>query len=368
MKKERKLPIWCISVYIITLLVIVCHVFFYLSTDFADFFNMTVGAFFRGVFAKITGILPFSLAEAVIIFLPVGVVVFSIWSVYTILKSPGTKSTRMVFSLFSVLCLLYCAFTVNFASAYRGKALDEKLSLMAEPVSAEQLKAAAEFFRDKAAAEAEKIEYSFSGGAPMPYSLSDMTDKLNEAYRAVSEEYGFVQSLDAPIKFIALSEPMTYTHISGVYTFFTGEANININFPDYSLPYTAAHEMSHQRGIAPEDEANFMAFLVCRASDDEYIRYSGYMSMYEYILDALYDADKSMYAAVMKATDDRLLREFLSFNAFFSDYTDNAVATVSNAVNDTYLKLQGQSEGTKSYGMVVDLAVAWVEKEAYNVE
>ncbi len=367
MKKERKLPVWCICVYTVTFVVIVCHVFFYLSADFADLFNMTVGAFFRGVFAKLTGVLPFSLAEAAIIFLPVGAVALCIWAICTIFRSPGSKSTRMVFSLFSVLCLLYCAFTVNFASAYRGRALDEKLSLKAEPVSAQQLKAAAEYFRDMASAEAEKIEYSFSGGAPMPYSLADMTEKLNAAYKGVSEEYDFVQSLDAPIKFIALSEPMTYTHISGVYTFFTGEANININFPDYSLPYTAAHEMSHQRGIAPEDEANFMAFLVCRASDDAYIRYSGYMSMYEYILDALYQADKGMYATVMKETDDRLIREFMSFNAFFSDYTDNAVATVSNAVNDTYLKLQGQSAGTKSYGMVVDLAVAWVEKEAYNV-
>jgi hypothetical protein len=74
-----------------------------------------------------------------------------------------------------------------------------------------------------------------------------------------------------------------------------------------------------------------------------------------------------MYSTVMKATDDRLIREIMSYNEFFSRYKDGTVATVSDTVNDTYLKLQGQSDGTESYGMVVDLAVAWCEREAYNI-
>ena len=37
---------------------------------------------------------------------------------------------------------------------------------------------------------------------------------------------------------------------------------------------------------------------------------------------------------------------------------ETTVSAVSDAVNNTYLVLQG-TEGTKSYGMVVDLAVAY---------
>ena len=43
---------------------------------------------------------------------------------------------------------------------------------------------------------------------------------------------------------------------------------------------------------------------------------------------------------------------------FFEKYRDNTAADVSNAVNNTYLVLQG-TEGSKSYGMVVDLTVAY---------
>lgn len=94
--------------------------------------------------------------------------------------------------------------------------------------------------------------------------------------------------MDTKIKQIAVSKLMTYTHIAGVYTYYTGEANLNTNFPSYTLPYTAAHELSHQRGTAREDEANFLAFLVCMESDDEYIKYSGYLNLFEYVAGALY--------------------------------------------------------------------------------
>ena len=149
------------------------------------------------------------------------------------------------------------------------------------------------------------------------------------------------------------------SHISGVYTYFTGEANINVNFPDYTLPFTAAHEMAHQRGIAREDEANFVAFLVCAASDDEYIRYSGYLNLYEYVSSALYSADKDAYAEVRAKLAPEARREMAAYSAFFDKYRENVAANVTETVNNTYLTMQG-TPGTKSYGMVVDLAVAYL--------
>jgi len=152
---------------------------------------------------------------------------------------------------------------------------------------------------------------------------------------------------------------MTYTHISGVYTMFTGEANINVNYPDYVIPYTAAHELAHQRGIARENEANFVAFLVCLESEDPYIRYSGYLNMYEYVASALYSASPAYYSQVLASLDMRVRYEMIAYSEFFDRYRENVVAEVSEAVNNSYLVIQG-TEGTKSYGMVVDLAVAYL--------
>ena len=156
-----------------------------------------------------------------------------------------------------------------------------------------------------------------------------------------------------------LSEAMTYTHISGVYTYFTGEANLNTNFPDYMLPYTAAHELAHQRGIAREDEANFVAFLVCAESDDPYIRYSGYLNLYEHIANALYSANQQYYSSVYWRLPLEVHGELSAYYKFYLKYSDNVVGDVSGAINNTFLELNGVEEGSKSYGMVVDLAVAY---------
>ena len=127
-----------------------------------------------------------------------------------------------------------------------------------------------------------------------------------------------------------LSELMSYTHITGVYTFFTGEANINVAFPDYTIPYTAAHELAHQRGIAREDEANFVAFLVCNESDDPYIRYSAYLNLYEYVASSLYSADPELYFDVRYTIPLDIRREMAAYSDFFEKYRDFSIKKSKN--------------------------------------
>ena len=226
-------------------------------------------------------------------------------------------------------------------------------------VSAEELRETAEILVDEINKHTDNLGVNAAGSSVMPYGYGKLSQKLVEAYSKVCDEHAFISRFPSRVKPVMLSEPWTYTHISGVYTYFTGEANINVNFPDYTLPFTAAHEMAHQRGIAREDEANFVAFLVCAASDDEYIRYSGYLNLYEYVSSALYSADKDAYAEVRAKLAPEARREMAAYSAFFDKYRENVAANVTETVNNTYLTMQG-TPGTKSYGMVVDLAVAYL--------
>jgi hypothetical protein len=81
--------------------------------------------------------------------------------------------------------------------------------------------------------------------------------------------------------------------------------------------------------------------------------------MYEYVASALYSASREYYSMVQSSLDLRIRYEQRAYSEFFDRYRDNVAANVSEKVNDTYLVLQG-TEGTKSYGMVVDLAVAYM--------
>lgn len=255
--------------------------------------------------------------------------------------------------------MIYSLFVLTLAPGYRGSTLASKLSLDQKDVSGQELYDTSLWLLEKIDAQIEGVDFESTGSSVMPYSLYDMNDKLMQCYSKLADKHDFIPNLSSRLKFIILSEPMTYTHISGVYTFYTGEANINVNFPDYSIPFTAAHELAHQRGIAPENEANFVAFLACMESDDPYILYSGYVNMLEYCMNALYQASEELYYDLYKQIDSHVVGEFTAYAEFYDKYRDNVVGDVSGAINDNYLQSQGQSAGSKSYGLVVDLTVAY---------
>ena len=75
-------------------------------------------------------------------------------------------------------------------------------------------------------------------------------------------------------------------------------------------------------------------------------------------------ADKELYYAAFEQLSEDVYREEIAYSRFFKKYRDSSASAVSGAVNDVYLKAQG-TEGKKSYGMVVDLTVAYFKSEKY---
>ncbi|MBR2613516.1 MAG: DUF3810 domain-containing protein, partial [Clostridia bacterium] len=360
-ERKLKLPLVCKIIYALAALCAILYICFICFPEFSDIFNRYVSPFVRGFLATLTGWIPFSLAEFLLLMVPfidIAIVVFG--------HKRYSSSWRdvLIFSLtiLSVAAYVFSTFTLGFVPAYRGSRLDKKLGLDKQPVSAEELRDTTYAVLEELTAIESEIGFKSDGFSVMPYSYEELNDKLMDAYDVACEKYDFIPKLHSRVKRIMLSEPMTYTHISGVYTFFTGEANINTNFPDYTLPYTAAHELAHQRGIAREDEANFVAFLVCKESDDVYIRYSAYLNMYEYLRNALYSASTDYYTETYYSVPVNCRKEMAAYSKFFDKYRENVIEEVSETVNDTFLTING-TEGTRSYGMVVDLAVAYYKAQ-----
>ncbi len=355
---KKYVPKFSIVLYVLFVFSVAVHITAIFFEGFAEFFNNTVAAVFRFIFAKFTGWFTFSFAEIVIILLPLIIFVLVYFGIKS-LKCGKRRGLRYLFGFFSFITLLYSEFVFTFACGYRGYSLEKKLSFEITEVSSEELNYALVSVIEELNVLSERIEYGKDGFSEIPYDFNELNDKLNAEYKNFSEKYGIVQNMSSKVKPILLSKPMTYTHISGVYTFFTGEANVNTNYPEYNLPYTMAHEIAHQRGIAPENEANFVAFLVCIESSDIYIQYSAYLNMFEYLSNALYYADKTLYKETISTVNKAVINELVAYGDFFDKYRDNIVADISGAVNNNYLISQGQNQGTRSYGLVVDFAVAY---------
>lgn len=364
MKRIRSLiPLYFLIILLLFVLSIILHLLSTFFTPIADALSKYACTPVRAILASVTSVFSFSLAEALLIFSPV-LFAALIYKLVRDARVGDRKSMRgTVFFLASVLLSVYILFVFTIGITYHTTTLDKRLSLEREKVSASELSSTALVLVDGIEQCLSEMDTGTTGSTRMPYRFSELSVLLNTAYEKADDKYDFIGGVYSKVKPVILSEPMTYTHISGVYSFFTGEANVNTNYPDYIIPFTAAHEMAHQRGIAREDEANFVAFLICTESDNAYVRYSGYTQILEYTLSALAAADREAYKKVYSALPDRYRSELSSFSTFMKKYEKSVVSSVSSAVNDTYQQLQGQTAGVKSYGLVVDLAVAYYKNK-----
>ena len=337
---------------------LILYIISVINPAFANAYNSTVGAAVRAFLAHLTSFLPFSLAEIFIFSLPLLLVFIGIYAYRC--RCESWKSTFVFLgSLLSVFSIFFSLFALGFGVGYHTDPIDARLGIKTEQVSTDTLYETSLWLVEEVNTAVNGVSFGEDGFSVMPYELREMNDRLIAAYGPICDAYPFIQRLDSNVKPVMASKLLSYTHITGIYTYFTGEANVNVAFPDYTLPFTAAHELAHQRGMARENEANFVAFLVCAASDDPYISYSGYLNLFEYVSNALYLADSARYAEVIALLDERVIGELRAYSAFFEAYRDSAAADLSDAVNDTYLKFHGNKAGTASYGLVVDLAVAY---------
>lgn len=151
--------------------------------------------------------------------------------------------------------------------------------------------------------------------------------------------------------------------ITGVTFGLTGEACVNPQIPDVSLPFTICHEMAHRMCIAPERDANFAAFLAASVHSDPEFQYSAYFMAFRYCYSALSSVNNQSAAAaaarVSAEVNDNLKFDMAAYNSFFNSRKSTAATNIADTANDTYLKVSGDESGVASYGEVCDLLVNW---------
>jgi uncharacterized protein DUF3810 len=169
------------------------------------------------------------------------------------------------------------------------------------------------------------------------------------------------------VKASLFSYPGLYIGFAGYYNPFTGEAQVNVLDPDFTLPYTACHEMGHQLGYAKENEANFIGFLACRESSDPSVRYSTYLDLYQYAFRELYFRDSVLarnYRGMLAPGVREDLRELRRFNRKYENELEPQVW----AAYSRYLRANGQPQGVNTYSEVTAWLIAFIKKFGWDPE
>ncbi len=199
-------------------------------------------------------------------------------------------------------------------------------------------------------------------GADLAASDSGDFDRCVEesvlAMRKLAERYPVLErSWYSEPKPVMMSGLMSDAGIAGIFFPFTMESNVNDDAPLFTLPSTMAHELVHQCGFMREDEANFVAYLACKQSDDPLMRYSGFYLAFVHSTSALRKVDPEAASNVMAGLSPAVKRDMLENDRFWAEH-EGVVNEVSTKMNDTYLKANNQTDGVSSYGRMVDLLLA----------
>lgn len=268
--------------------------------------------------------------------------------------------------LLALLATLAWSFQLAWGLNYARPPLTERFKLRRVPAEPANLTHLARTLAHEVNASyrlaVESKQYDRPPGSPGPVTLR--IDRQVVADRLVAGYAWLIPSfrsrlLPPPKHPPPLGWVLTRLGLAGFYFPFTGEATVNAALPDATVPFVTAHEMAHQRGIAPEDEANFQAYLACRESGLAAARYSGALDAFGLVWSALALAAPDSVRALTSSLLDAGPRADRSAIRDFWTRHEGPASVAAERINHAYLRANAQRGGIASYGRAVDLLLAY---------
>jgi len=298
--------------------------------------------------------IPFSIGD-LIYFWGISYLIYQILKLIAHLKKPGKQLEKISGFLLKTIWIFYLSWGIN----YYRKPLSESMNLQTDKYQMSQLLEVTDSIIIRSNRLQLQLEKTDSLPVRIPYGLEHILQMTPEGYRNIEKIIGIRYKVPC-LKTSLFSRQISYMHVSGYLNPFTGEAQINKFYPKVFLPDIASHEVAHQLGYAPENEANFLGYLASTHHPDAYFRYSGNIDALYYLLVELKKADKDLFKTYIKKINKGILKNFKEANEFSKKYR---FPINFSGGYDAYLKLNNQKSGIHSYNEMVGLVIAYELKQ-----
>ncbi len=263
-------------------------------------------------------------------------------------KSGWQKSDRFIIpiNILNTLLIFYISFKILWGLNYSRPTITQQLKISDQKYGVKQLVLLGNYFIEKLNIQQAKISPKQS------YHVDDLMKKSVFEYQQSARKNPFFTYKVPSFKPVLNNWVISKIGIEGYYNPLSGEANINMDLPAWVLPFVACHEISHQLGVAREDEANLVAYLVGKDSRDINFQYSVNYNMLRYILLEIRYKSPEDYLAMKEKITPGLLANFKAENEFWKKY-NGQMSNYMGVAFDKFLKLNNQKRGIKSYQNIV---------------
>ena len=236
------------------------------------------------------------------------------------------------------------------------------------------------------------VEVSKAKFKKFAYQYADSLNRLSEERRVKSEKFnsivddalknrvrdavlreynkiGYQEGINRPFNQHPHAKTMVFTPLSsmagvtGSMGPFFCEFTLNGDILAHDYPATYAHEFAHFLGVANEGEANFYSYIVCTASADKQVRFSGYYHIFFHVLNNVYDIlGEKEGERFLKHIHPEIIQRARNDRHYWLSKRCKALDAAQDFIFELYLRGNHVAEGRKSYSGVIGLILAWEEK------
>lgn len=351
------------------------------SQTFCNWYAEHIFPIWVAIYGRVMGLFSFSVGE-VLLYLAVFLVVFLFfWTLMHILlyrlmpRWEGRLLKRyavILFWIFGTVCLIM---TLNCFLLYHVSPMQERYAVFQNKEKKEYNLAEIKILRNYIVEQANELAQGMARDKDgnLLYE-GDVKAEAKKQMKKLGDIFPNLKGYYPDPKPLFTSDFFSQQYIMGYYFPFSMEANYNDRMCIINLPATMCHELSHLKGFVLEDEANFIGYLACSNSEDDFFRYSACLSVITYLDRDFYMAadENDVYYLSQPAIAEQVYadKQFLSEEAWEAVEKEAVLDTefvkqASNTFTETTLALNGVEDGKVSYSRVVDLLLAYYDGILY---
>ena len=319
--------------------------------------------------SPISGFFPFAVGD---IFIALSIAWVILYPIYEI----GLRKKRVFGRVAEYLLWVYAWFYIAWGLNYSQPNIYYRIGMKPVEVSKAKFKKFAYQYADSLNALSNaSLSNASLGNARKSISPDSIVDDAlkNRVRDAVLKEYnkiGYREGINRPFNQHPHAKTMVFTPLSsmagvtGSMGPFFCEFTLNGDILAHDYPATYAHEFAHFLGVANEGEANFYSYIVCTASADKQVRFSGYYHIFFHVLNNVFDIlGEKEGERFLKHIRPEIIQRARNDRHYWLSKRCKALDAAQDVIFELYLKGNHVAEGRKSYSGVIGLILAWNEKK-----